>query len=142
MTTGACAPSPSPLSVVVIDDEPDVAVYLAAVLERRGHTAITASTAAEGFDLIRAHHPDVVCVDIVMPEETGATLLRWIRADAEVGCTPVVFVTALKRETAVGSIEANGRPSVEPDAFIEKPPNAELFVEAVERAASAPGGTP
>jgi len=124
-----------PISVIVIDDEPDVAAYLAAVLERHGHTAITASTAAEGFDLAKQTRPDVVCVDIVMPEETGTALLRRIRADRDIGRTPVVFITALKREMIPVTLDADGQPSVEPNAFIEKPPNADRFVDAVERAA-------
>ena len=89
-----------PLSVVVVDDEPDVAVYLAAVLEKKGHTAHTAKNAAEGFALVKNLHPDVACIDIVMPEETGVALFRRIRNDDEVGDTPVVFITALKPEMA------------------------------------------
>jgi CheY-like chemotaxis protein len=134
MTEQAGRAASNGLSVIVVDDEPDVAAYLAAVLERHGHTAITASTAAEGFNLAKKTRPDVVCVDIVMPEETGATLLRRIRADHDIGGTAVVFITALKREMIPVTPCSNGEPSVEPNAFIEKPPNADRFVEAVERA--------
>jgi len=134
--TGHRDPSSSvPLSVIVIDDEPDVASYLAAVLERRGHVAHTAQTAKEGFDLIKQLRPDVACIDIVMPEETGAALLRRIRADVEIGNTPVVFITALKPEMAVPNFVPAGKVVPEPDEFVEKPPNAEAFAEAVERAA-------
>ena len=135
MTGQAGPPDVASLSVIVIDDEPDVAAYLAAVLERRGHRTTTASTAAEGFDLARKIRPDVVCVDIVMPEETGVALLRRIRADRDLGDTPVVFITALKHEMVTASHDGAGQPFVEPDAYIEKPPNADRFVDAVERAA-------
>ncbi|MGD8439177.1 MAG: response regulator [Holophagae bacterium] len=134
MTQGVSTPATGALSVIVVDDEPDVAAYLAAVLERHGHTAVTASTAADGFDLAKKIRPDVVCVDIVMPEETGTALLRRIRADRDIGGTTVVFITALKREMIPVTVDADGLPSVEPDAFIEKPPNADRFVDAVERA--------
>jgi CheY-like chemotaxis protein len=135
MTDKAGAVASDALSVIVVDDEPDIAVYLAAVLERRGHTAMTASTAAEGFELAKRTRPDVVCVDIVMPEETGTALLRRIRADDDISDTPVVFITALKRDMICAAPETFGEPDVEPDGFIEKPPNADRFVEAVERAA-------
>jgi CheY-like chemotaxis protein len=135
MTERAGGRAPDALSVIVVDDEPDIAAYLAAVLERHGHTAVTAATAAEGFDLAKQIRPDVVCVDIVMPEETGTALLRRIRADRDIGGTTVVFITALKREMITFAPNANRAPAVEPDAFIEKPPNADRFVDAVERAA-------
>jgi DNA-binding response OmpR family regulator len=123
------------LSVIVIDDEPDVAAYLAAVLEKRGHVAYTAQTAAEGFSIIKQVRPDVACIDVVMPEETGVALLKRIRADDDVADTPVVYITALKPEMTTSSGSAIDEPTPQPDAYLEKPPNADAFVAAVERAA-------
>jgi CheY-like chemotaxis protein len=135
MTGNRGSDGPGPLSVLVVDDEPDVAEYLAAVLERRGHRAHTAATAAEGFELAKRLHPDVACIDIVMPGETGAALLRRIRADREIGGTPVVFITALKPEMGeLHGVPQNG-PIPRPDEYIEKPPDADCLVAAVERAA-------
>ncbi|MGD9253058.1 MAG: response regulator [Holophagae bacterium] len=124
-----------PLSVVVVDDEPDVALYLAAVLEKKGHEAHIAGSAAEGFALVKDLHPDVACLDIVMPEETGLALLRRIRADREVGETAVVFISALKPEMAGPQSGPDAETLLEPDEYVEKPPNSETFVAAVERAA-------
>lgn len=125
----------SPLTVIVIDDEPDVATYLAAVLERHGHRAHTAGNASEGFDLLKRLRPDVACIDIVMPEESGVALLRRIRTDEELADTPIVFITALKPEMIDSHDELTGELVPYPDEFIEKPPDAEAFVKAVERAA-------
>jgi CheY-like chemotaxis protein len=126
-----------PLSVIVIDDEPDVAAYLAAVLERHGHRAETARNAAEGFDLVKRLRPDVACIDIVMPEETGIALLHRIRADPEIGDTPVIFITALKAELAALAGERVVEAMPQPDEYVEKPPNAQAFIAAVERAAAS-----
>jgi putative two-component system response regulator len=126
-----------PLSVVVVDDEPDVAVYLAAVLEKRGHIARIAGSAAEGFALVKELRPDVACVDIVMPEETGVALFRRIRADPEVADTPVVFITALKPEMAAPRNGLDVEPIPDAEAYVEKPPDSEAFVTAVERAAQS-----
>jgi CheY-like chemotaxis protein len=126
---------PDSLSVVVIDDEADVAAYLAAVLERRGHVPRIAHSAGRGFAIMKEIRPDVACIDIVMPEETGVALLRRIRGDDEVSDTPVVFITALKPELAGtnGTDPDHGTP--QPDAYLEKPPDADTFVAAVERVA-------
>jgi CheY-like chemotaxis protein len=128
--------APASLSIIVIDDEPDVAAYLAAMLERRGHRVYTAKNAASGFDLVKKIQPDVACIDIVMPEETGAALLRRIRADEEIGTTPVIFISALKPDMAAPHTGGGGDGVLpEPDEFIEKPPDSDAFVAAVERAA-------
>jgi CheY-like chemotaxis protein len=132
----------SPLSVVVVDDEPDVAVYLAAVLEKRGHVARIASSAAEGFALVKELRPDVACIDIVMPEETGVALFRRIRADQEVGNTPVVFITALKPEMAAPRDGLAVEPIPEAEEYVEKPATSEAIVAAVERAARSRRGRP
>ena len=122
------------LDVVVIDDEPDVVTYLAAVLEQKGHRPHVASSAAAGFELILEVRPDVVCLDVVMPEETGASLLRRIRQDDRIAEVPVVFITALKPEPELqpGGGVAHGP---EPDGFIEKPPDAVALIATVERVA-------
>lgn len=124
-----------PLTVVVVDDEPDVATYLAAVLEKRGHLTRTAGGSADGLALIRDLHPHVACIDIVMPEETGVRLFQRIRADSSLDDVAVVFITALKPEMAAVRDGLDIEPIPNADAYVEKPPNPETFVEAVERAA-------
>ena len=133
------SPPSEELSVVVVDDEPDVLAYLAAVLEQRGHHAYVASNAAEGFALIKQERPDVACIDIVMPEETGIALHRRIRADPEIGDTPVIFITALRPEMTTVAPAAGEEAMPEPDGYIEKPPDAEAFLETVVEVAQKRG---
>lgn len=132
-------PSPQGLTVLVIDDEPDVLAYLSAVLEQAGHRALTANNANDGFDLLKSQSPDVACIDIVMPEETGVALYRRIRADPEIGRTPVVFITALSPDMAATGWSAGGDDIPEPDAYIEKPPRAGDFLETVLGVAASGG---
>ncbi len=129
----------TPLTVVVVDDEPDVAAYLAAVLEKRGHVSRTAGGAAAGLALIRDLHPHVACIDIVMPEETGVRLFQRIRSDASLDDVAVVFITALKPEMASVRDGLDIEPIPNADAYVEKPPDPEVFVEAVETAARSRG---
>lgn len=137
---GAGRPPPNrPLSVLVIDDEPDVLTYLAAVLEQRGHRPLVADNAGDGYDLLKRERPDVACIDIVMPEETGIALLRRIRSDPEITDTPVIFITALRPEMAAVVPGAGEETMPEPDGYIEKPPDAAAFLETVVRVAREKG---
>jgi len=141
MTAGGPDDDPAgALVAVVVDDEPDVAAYLTAVLERAGHSAHSARTTSEALELVSSLHPDVVCIDVVMPEESGIALYRRIRSDPELADTPVVFISALKREmTPIGN-GSQDEPLPEPEAYIEKPPDAEAFIATVVRAAASRGG--
>jgi len=124
-------PPDRPLSVLVIDDEPDVLAYLAAVLEQAGHHPLIAGNAGDGFALLKRERPDVACIDILMPEETGIALFRRIRSDPEIADTPVIFVTALRPELTAVTPAAGEEAMPEPDGYIEKPPDAEAFLATV-----------
>jgi CheY-like chemotaxis protein len=128
------------LKVLIIDDEPDVVTYLAAILEKGGHRAHVAPDGRKGFEVCKAVRPDVVCIDIMMPEETGLSLYRRIRSDDEVGDTPVIFVSALRPEAAhIDAAACNGGSS-EREWYVEKPPDVEVFLDLVHKAARPRGG--
>jgi len=129
---GARYPPPDrPLSVLVVDDEPDVLTYLAAMLEQAGHRPLIAGNAGDGFALLKQERPDVACIDIVMPEETGIALFRRIRSDPEIADTPVIFITALRPELTAVAPAAGEEAMPEPDGYIEKPPDADAFLATV-----------
>lgn len=128
-------PSRRSLDVVVVDDEPDVLAYLAAVLEQRGHHAHVASDSSSGIALIRRICPAVVCLDIVMPEETGVALYRRIRSDPGLCQTPVIFITAMHTGSATPAGFFADAELPQPEGFIEKPPDPARFIELVEAVA-------
>ncbi len=64
--------------VVLVDDEEDIALYLQTALEDGGYVALTASNVPDGLELIRKERPDLVCLDILMPRESGFSLYQKI----------------------------------------------------------------
>lgn len=67
-------------SILVVDDERDVAEAIEAVLEHAGFTVVTADSAAQGLEAIHAQKFDVVVTDIIMPKVNGLELIRKLRA--------------------------------------------------------------
>ena len=69
------------MTIVIIDDEPPVALMLAESLIQEGHTVQAAATTEDGLNLIRRLSPDAVFLDIRMPGTSGVEVLRRIRAE-------------------------------------------------------------
>jgi DNA-binding response OmpR family regulator len=80
--------------ILVIDDEPEVVELLKKRLERAGYQIITATDGIEGFKRACEQKPDLILLDIIMPEVDGLTVLRRLKTEEATREIPVVMVTA------------------------------------------------
>ena len=111
--------------ILIIDDEADVRRYLAALLKKHGYETLTASDGVEGLEVARRERPDLVTLDLMMPNQSGTDFYRNLVKDKELGETPVVVVSGLPgRHLAVKT----------PAAVFDKPIDPEAFLEAVREA--------
>lgn len=135
----------SPRTALVIDDEPDITTYIEAILSDRGWTVRTANSAEDGLALAREHAPDVILLDVMMPERGGLSTLVALRKDPGLRSVPVVLVTGIQ-DTLTQDFEAYlGRiRSYHPDAYVQKPIEPETLAAALDRvlAQEPPGTTP
>ena len=81
--------------ILVIEDEKAIAQFITAVLDGQGYEAIQARTGAEGLSMISSHCPDVVILDLGLPDMDGLDILRQIRSWSSL---PVVVVSARTHE--------------------------------------------
>jgi len=111
--------------VLVVDDEADIRTYLTAVLTKGGYEVVTATDGNEALKTARDEKPDVICLDLHMPNQTGTGFYRKLSRDKDLASTPVIVVSGLAgRELAVR----------EPAAVFDKPIDPEEFLAAVEAA--------
>lgn len=110
--------------VLVVDDIAANVRLLSGILKVAGYEVVTASGGEEGLRQVEATSPDVVLLDVMMPDMDGFEVCRRIKANPATSWLPVVFVTALQ-ETAdrIAAIEAGA------DDFLTKPVD-EVEVEA------------
>jgi threonine synthase len=81
--------------VAIIEDEPDAARLLRRILQARGKYQIfEAYDGRSGLDLIRRERPDLILLDLMMPELDGFTLLEIVKSEEEFHEVPVIVVTA------------------------------------------------
>jgi two-component system response regulator RegX3 len=82
-------------TILLVEDEEAISEPLAAALAREGFEAIVAGTAARGLDIFESRSPDLVLLDVMLPDGDGRDLLRRIR---ETSRTPVIMLTARGEE--------------------------------------------
>ncbi len=104
-----------PSRILVVDDAAQNRRLLEAVLLPRGHVVVSAASGPEALELIVAQPPDLVLLDIVMPEMDGYEVCRILRADPNTQTLPIVMLTSSGDQDKVRAIEAGA------DDFIARP---------------------
>ncbi len=84
-----------PSTILIVDDEPAFREYLATLLRTEGLRVVTAGNGAEGLEQFAQTQPDLVLLDIEMPQLTGFDVCKRLKQDPETCLTPVVLVTGL-----------------------------------------------
>jgi two-component system phosphate regulon response regulator PhoB len=109
--------------VLVVDDEPANLMVMEGALEGRGYDVIPASSAAEAHETARNLPPDLVLLDVMMPEVSGVELCRRWRTERTLDHTPIILITALSAdEHRVAGLGAGA------DDFIEKPIDVDTLI--------------
>ena len=116
---------PSPSHVLVVDDDEAFRRAIVAALEAAGFRTSEARNGREGLEKIRAETPDVVLLDLLMPELDGASVLTALAADGTLEKMPVIVVTGLASSHVPAMLKAS--------EFLFKPVTAEEIISAVTR---------
>ena len=103
-------------TVLIADDEPNILVTLEFLMQREGHHVLLARDGDEALAQLRAHRPQLVLLDVMMPGKTGFEVCQALRADEALAATKVLLLTAKGRETDF----AQGL-GVGADAYMTKP---------------------
>jgi DNA-binding response OmpR family regulator len=124
--------------VAVIDDEADVLTFLRLALDDAGFDVLASSSPTEVLDELRSFRPDLICLDLLMPERMGLSLFVEIRKTPGLEEVPVVILSGLAGSTRpLDGLDLAG--DVEPPvAYFEKPVELGAFLAAVRRLTGAP----
>lgn len=118
-------------TVLVVDDDPDAREYLSTVLQDNGFIATTANDGVEAIASLERQLPDLVALDISMPEKSGVAVYRRLREDERLKDVPVIIVTGVSEEFE--RFISTRRQVPPPDGYISKPVDAEQFVRKVKQ---------
>lgn len=102
--------------ILVVEDILDNFELARKILISRGYEVIHAETAESGFQLAFQHRPDLILLDLGLPDHDGLTLASWLRADPSFQSLPIIAFTAWPLETAKQMAESYGC-----NGFVAKP---------------------
>lgn len=108
--------SGAPRKVLIVDDDPSISKLLSMALSSEGYEVYEALNGIKGYKVARREKPDVVLLDIMMPEVDGFEVFRRIKLDPTTNGIPVLFVSAKSSEEDV-----NKGLSMGADGYITKP---------------------
>lgn len=120
---------PKPKRVVCIEDEPEMIDLVRLILGRKGFTVIGANGGIEGLEVVRREKPDLVLLDLMMPDMDGWEVYQQIKADAALKDIPVVVVTA----KAQSIDKVLGLHIAKVDDYITKPFGPQELLESVDK---------
>lgn len=125
------------MTVLVVDDEPNVRLFLQTALEDAGFSVVTAADGDEALQMIKTRKPDFISTDLVMPNRSGPRLLYELKRDKDLSHIPVLIVTAHAKtdmgKTDLEDIMADSVMSG-PGVYLEKPVRPGAYVRHVKEA--------
>jgi CheY-like chemotaxis protein len=110
-------------TVLIADDEFDLASTLSAILEGEGYAAEVCSNGREALERLKAHKPDLVLMDVMMPLMSGYEVLREMKQTPGLDGVPVVLMSAAPTRLRPGELSWDG--------FLRKPFTLEALVRTV-----------
>jgi DNA-binding NtrC family response regulator len=120
--------------ILIVEDEKDPKRFLEILLNENGYETATASDGKEAFEMVKSFKPDVVTLDIIMPEESGVKFYRDLKKEAEYADLPVIIITGVSRYKDLFKRDYATMPK--PFAFIEKPIDSDVLIQKIQEALS------
>ena len=114
--------------ILVAEDDPNILISIDFLLSNAGYAVITTANGAQAWDAVQVHRPNLVVLDIMLPEMDGYDLCRRIRAASALHATKVLILSARG-----GDIEMEKGMQLGADACMRKPFGTREFLDTVAR---------
>jgi len=127
-------------TILIVEDEADESAYLRALFEDNGFAVISAGNGQEGFEKAKSRHPDLITLDISMPEESGVRMFRDLQGDPETSDIPVIVITGITHDfKRFIETRKQVRP---PEGYFDKPPDRDQLLAKINEILSVKSRAP
>jgi CheY-like chemotaxis protein len=113
-------------TIMVVDDNPDIITIVRTILEGKGYSVLSATSGPELLNLLKTQKPDLIILDIMMPEMDGLEVLTRLKGLTETATIPVILLTAkVQYEDVLGGYKLGA------DYYITKPFTSTQLVNGI-----------
>jgi len=116
-------------TILVVDDDPDARDFFITVLEDNGYATVSARDGNEALDRLGESIPDLVTLDITMPEKSGVGVYRKLREEESYKAIPVIIITGVSDDFK--QFISTRRQVPPPNGYLSKPVEPDQLVEMV-----------
>lgn len=124
-----------PKIVLVVEDQLEMRIFLRTLLETHGFNPVLAIDGRRGLACARQTRPDIILLDVMMPNEGGAIMYRNLKTDAQLKQVPVIVLSAVAPRAFGHYLHMLNSQSDQllpaPEAYIEKPPSPQQILHAL-----------
>ena len=113
-------------TVMIVEDNELNMKLFRDIIEATGYATVRTRNGLEALDLARANHPDLILMDIQLPEVSGLEVTKWLKADDDLHAIPVIAVTAFAMKGDEERIRQGGC-----EGYISKPISVPKFIETI-----------
>src|SRR5215467_242406 len=119
---------PMPKTVLVVEDNELNMKLFHDLLEASGYNIVQTRNGLEAIDLARSHRPDLILMDIQLPEISGLEVTKWIKEDDDLKSIPIIAVTAFAMKGDEEKMREGGC-----EAYLAKPISVAYFIKTLKQ---------
>jgi len=118
--------------ILVIDDDPDMVEATSMILKSRHYDVIAAYGGVEGLEKAKSENPDLIVLDVMMPDKDGYTLCKELKADPALNAIPVLLLTAVVSHISTTRYSHQMGMETEADDYMDKPVDPAELAKRIE----------
>ena len=118
--------------ILLVDDDPDLLNAVRMILEAKNYEVAAAYGGVEGLQKARTEHPDLIVLDVMMPDKDGYAVCKELKSDPQLSRIPVLLLTAVVSHISTTRFTQQMGLETEADDYIDKPVEPEVLVKRIE----------
>ena len=118
-------------TILIVEDEPDTVTYLSTLLGDAGYKTVSAGDGEQALEKVKASRPDLITLDITMPNKSGVRFYRDMKESDEWKSIPIIIVTGISEDFKKFISTRKQVPA--PEGYLQKPINREEMLALVKK---------
>ena len=118
--------------ILIVDDDPDLVEAVSTILESKGYAVAAAYGGIEGLEKAKSENPDLIVLDVMMPDKDGYEVCKELKADEKYRSIPILLLTAVVSKISATKYTQQMGMETEADDYVDKPVEPDELVRRIE----------